>query len=108
MHHSCGNVDPIIPDMIDCGLDILQSIQPEAYAEGVEALKRKHGRFLSISDVGLVIVSPETKVMKEAVTSRIAHVALLDSLYTAVALANYEESIRRIESMSRIPDETRF
>jgi DNA-binding MurR/RpiR family transcriptional regulator len=63
---------------------------------------------VSISDVGLVIVSPETRVMKEAVTSRIAHVALLDSLYTAVAVANYEKSTSHLESMSNILNETRF
>jgi uroporphyrinogen decarboxylase len=30
MHHTCGSVYEIIPDMIGCGLDILQSVQPEA------------------------------------------------------------------------------
>ena len=29
-HHSCGNIIPIIPDLIDIGLDILHPIQPEA------------------------------------------------------------------------------
>jgi uroporphyrinogen decarboxylase len=30
MHHTCGSVVDIIPDMIGCGLDVLQSVQPEA------------------------------------------------------------------------------
>ncbi|MTI60434.1 MAG: hypothetical protein FH762_10775 [Firmicutes bacterium] len=30
MHHSCGDVRSIIPDMIEMGLDILNPIQPEA------------------------------------------------------------------------------
>jgi len=30
MHHTCGSVVDIIPDMIDCGLNVLQSVQPEA------------------------------------------------------------------------------
>jgi uroporphyrinogen decarboxylase len=30
MHHTCGSVFPLIPDMIECELDILQSLQPEA------------------------------------------------------------------------------
>ncbi len=63
---------------------------------------------INLSDVGLVIVSPETKVMKEAVTSRIAHVALLDSLYTAVALENFEKTTSHLESMSKILNETRY
>ncbi len=30
MHHTCGAVAPLIPAMIACGLDVLQSVQPEA------------------------------------------------------------------------------
>jgi len=30
MHHSCGDIRAIIPDMIEMGLDILNPIQPEA------------------------------------------------------------------------------
>jgi uroporphyrinogen decarboxylase len=30
MHHTCGSVVDLIPDMIECGLDVLQSIQPSA------------------------------------------------------------------------------
>lgn len=29
LHHSCGNVQDIIPDLIEIGLDVLQSVQPE-------------------------------------------------------------------------------
>jgi uroporphyrinogen decarboxylase len=31
MHHSCGSIRPIIGDMIECGLDILNPIQPLVY-----------------------------------------------------------------------------
>ena len=44
-HHSCGNIQPIIPDMIDLGLDILHPIQPEAM--DVLQLKREFGRDLT-------------------------------------------------------------
>lgn len=40
-HHSCGNLQPVIGDMIDIGLDILHPIQPEAM--DVLALKREFG-----------------------------------------------------------------
>ena len=43
MHHTCGSVAEIIPDMIECGLDILQSIQPEATGMSLAALKRRFG-----------------------------------------------------------------
>lgn len=47
MHHTCGSVEKIIPDMIDRGLDILQSLQPEAAGMNIAGLKEKHGRRLS-------------------------------------------------------------
>jgi uroporphyrinogen decarboxylase len=44
MYHTCGNVTALIPDFIDCGLDILQSLQPVAM--DLAALKREYGRHL--------------------------------------------------------------
>jgi uroporphyrinogen decarboxylase len=44
-HHSCGNIVPIIPDMIDLGLDILHPIQPEAM--DIFELKREFGKALT-------------------------------------------------------------
>lgn len=44
-HHTCGNVVPIIPDLIEIGMDILHPIQPEAM--DVVALKREFGRDLT-------------------------------------------------------------
>jgi uroporphyrinogen decarboxylase len=46
LHHSCGNILPIIPYLIGIGLDILHPIQPEAM--DVLALKREFGRDLSL------------------------------------------------------------
>lgn len=42
--HTCGNVFPIIPDLIGLGLDCLQSLQPEAMP--VCELKKRYGRDL--------------------------------------------------------------
>ena len=47
MHHSCGSVYPLIPDLIDCGLDILQSLQPEAAEMDPKRLKQEFGGDLS-------------------------------------------------------------
>ena len=44
MHHTCGSVVDIIPDMIECGLDILQSIQPEANGMSLASLKKMFGK----------------------------------------------------------------
>ena len=45
-HHSCGDIEPIIPDMIDMGLDILHPIQPEAM--DIFCLKRNYGADLTL------------------------------------------------------------
>ena len=44
-HHSCGNVRPIVGDLIDIGLDVLHPIQPEAM--DILELKREFGRRLT-------------------------------------------------------------
>ena len=44
--HSCGHVVPIIPDLIEIGVDMLQPIQPEAM--DIFALKREFGRDLCL------------------------------------------------------------
>ena len=42
-HHSCGSIKPIIPDLIACGLDILNPVQPEAHDMDAGELKRLFG-----------------------------------------------------------------
>jgi uroporphyrinogen decarboxylase len=46
MHHTCGSVVKIIPELIGCGLDVLQSIQPEAVNMSLADLKAKFGEKL--------------------------------------------------------------
>jgi uroporphyrinogen decarboxylase len=41
-HHTCGNVFDIIPDLIEIGLDVLQSVQPETMP--VYEIKRLYGK----------------------------------------------------------------
>ena len=43
--HSCGAITPLVPDFIECGLDILHPIQPEAV--DIFALKRHYGRHIT-------------------------------------------------------------
>ena len=44
-HHTCGHVTPIIPDLIEVGLDILHPIQPETM--DIHRLKREYGAELA-------------------------------------------------------------
>jgi uroporphyrinogen decarboxylase len=46
LHHSCGNVVPIVGDLIDLGVDVLHPIQPEAM--DIVALKREFGGDLTL------------------------------------------------------------
>ena len=43
MHHTCGSISALIPDMIECDLDILQSLQPEAANMDPRHLKSLYG-----------------------------------------------------------------
>ena len=47
MHHTCGSVRALIPEFIDCGLDVLQSVQPQAAGMDLGELKREFGRDLA-------------------------------------------------------------
>ena len=45
MYHTCGNVAELAPELIDCGLDVLQSLQPAAM--DLAKLKREYGKDLA-------------------------------------------------------------
>ncbi len=47
MHHTCGSVVELIPEFIDSGLDILQSLQPRAAGMDLAKLKREYGKYLT-------------------------------------------------------------
>ena len=42
-HHSCGSVHALIPDLLECGVDILNPIQPGAFRMEPERLKADFG-----------------------------------------------------------------
>ena len=43
MHHSCGSVKYLMEELIDAGLDILQSLQPRAHDMDLASLHREYG-----------------------------------------------------------------
>ena len=47
IHHSCGSVADIMPDIIEIGMDVLESVQPEAAGMNPYELKRKWGDKIS-------------------------------------------------------------
>lgn len=43
LNHTCGSVNEIIPDLIEIGLDVLESVQPEAKGMNPYELKKNFG-----------------------------------------------------------------
>ena len=48
IYHSCGSIVPIIPDLIDVGVDILNPIQPLAKGMDLHLLKKTYGNTVSL------------------------------------------------------------
>jgi len=42
MHHSCGNITALFPEIIDLGIDIIDAMQPETM--DLAFLKREYGK----------------------------------------------------------------
>lgn len=74
-YHSCGHVEPVVPELIECGIDVLQSVQPEA--NDPARLKRLYGDRLSFwGTIGVQSTFPfgTPEEMDEVVRQRIATV----------------------------------
>ena len=76
MHHTCGSVVDIIPDMIDCGLDVLQSIQPEAENMALENVRSTFGNDIAFhGGISIQQTMPfGSPVTIRAEVKRIAHI----------------------------------
>jgi len=47
LHHSCGSVAEIMPDIIEIGVDVLESVQPEAAGMNPYELKKRWGNHIT-------------------------------------------------------------
>lgn len=45
-HHSCGAIAPILPDLVEIGVDILNPVQPSAKGMDLAQIKKVYGRDL--------------------------------------------------------------
>ena len=67
--HSCGDINEVLPDLIEVGLDVYQTFQPEIY--DVEAVKSLYGDKLSfwggISTQRLLPFATPEKLLEESV-----------------------------------------
>jgi len=72
-YHSCGSIRPIIPDLIEIGLDILNPLQPLARDMDGESLKKEFGEKLSFFggiDIQHLLPNGTPAKIKETVKSK--------------------------------------
>ena len=51
--HSCGAIEPLLPALIDCGVDIVNPVQISADGMDPETLKRKYGKDITFWGGGI-------------------------------------------------------
>ena len=67
--HSCGKIDTLLGDLIDIGLDIYQTVQPEVY--DLQVLKNEYGRDLTF--YGAISTQRDLPFRKPAEIKAIVH-----------------------------------
>lgn len=105
--HSCGNLRLILPDMIEAGIDVYQSIQP---LEDIASLKRDFGKDICIwggvSNHDLVIASPH-EIRRQVVESIKACAPgggfILGSSHSITVQTPLENIIAYLEAAGRHP-----
>jgi uroporphyrinogen decarboxylase len=78
LHHSCGAIFPIVGDLADIGVDILNPIQPLAQGMDSEKLKAKYGHAICFHggvDVQQVLPFGSPDDVREEVRRRITRLA---------------------------------
>ena len=74
MFHSCGAVREVIPDLINCGVDILNPLQPAAKGMEPAGLKRDFGEAIAFhGGIDIQYLLPQQS--SEAVAAEVGRVA---------------------------------
>ncbi len=69
--HSCGAIEPLIPDLIEAGIDILHPVQPAARGMDHQILKARYGELLCFwggVDIQKALIGTIRDVQKEVNT----------------------------------------
>lgn len=105
MQHSCGAIRPIIPELIECGVDILDPIQKVSGMEP-EGLKRDFGDRLTfhggIDTQGILPFGTQDDVMKE--TKHFIDTLNINGGYILMASQGFEGDVpvENIEAMYKM------
>jgi uroporphyrinogen decarboxylase len=79
MHHTCGSIYRLIPEFIACGLDILQSLQPDTAQMDYKKIKSEFGAALTFQGgIGIQRALPfgKPEEVKAEVRERIESLAV--------------------------------
>ena len=60
-----------------------------------------------IADINLTVFSSESKYLKEAISARVGHIVLLDSIFACVAMRFHSRSVKYTEELISLLDELR-
>ncbi len=94
-HHSCGSIVPLIPSLIDCGVDILNPIQTSAAQMDPVQLKAQFGRdlvFWGAVDVQQFLRTAAPEEVREGVR-RLCRVLGADGGYVMAPGHNIQEDV---------------
>lgn len=95
LHHSCGSVFPIISDLIECGVDILNPIQPKARDMQPDILKKAYGNriiFHGGIDTQEILPFGDKESIEEAVRETI-RIMNVQGGYIFAAAHNIQEDV---------------
>ena len=95
LHHSCGSVYPIIDDLIECGVDILNPIQPKAKDMQPEKIKAAFGnKIVFHGGIDTQAILPHgTKEMIEQTVAETISIMNRDGGYIFAAAHNIQEDV---------------
>ncbi len=95
LYHSCGSVRPLIPDLIETGIDALNPVQVSAAEMDTGGLKREFGRDLAFwggIDTQSVLPLGTAAEVREEVKRRIGDLAE-DGGYVLCAVHNIQQDV---------------
>lgn len=88
-------------------VDTLQ-IAGRAGASVISVTSTPNSSIVKVSDIPLVICSDEQQIFRECITSRLAHIVLLDAVCVCLGLMHYEETARRMAVNSDVINQMRY
>ncbi len=112
LFHSDGNLEMVLPDIVDSGADGIQAIEPKCM--DIAAVKREYGRHLALMgnlDLGYTLTRGTPQEVKDEVRSIIRHagsgggllVGSANSITNYVPLRNYQALLDAVFEFGAYP-----